>query len=198
MKRTIFFFILALLMASCATHRKNQETTTHIETLSTVKEESKNETEKVVDTTKTERGKIVITEIFFDTTPTDSGEDARASPDNNRVEAKKPNHPARVTLTGVGEVNGNIKAIRQTIIEAEREAKAQISESGKQMDSKSNANAMDAVTTSKTEVQPMPVKSLWRFFPYVLGFAAVVLLYLKRMPIVNWIKIILSGLRRIF
>ena len=112
MKRLFFFIVVALMLASCASTRKIQETTASVSVDSTsVKETARHESEKVVDTTRTEHGKVVITEIIFDTAP----------------------DPKR-----------------------------------------------------------------WRYYFYLAAVGVVVLLYLKRVPIINWIKRILSGLRRIF
>lgn len=202
MKRTFFFLLLALMLASCASSCKIQQNTatTVVETES-IKEESKTETEKVVDTTRTESGKVVITEIIFDTTPAvspaDEKPDARASPD--KTDAPKTQTPtATVDIPGFGKVSGNIKSIRQTTLESETESKGISTESEKQEESKCKANAMVAEETNNRVEAPAPDPKRWRYIFYIVAVASLMLLYLKRVPILNWIKRILAGLRRIF
>ena len=206
MKRVFFFIVVALMLASCASTRKVQETTTAMSVDSvSVKETTKQESEKVVDTTRTEHGKVVITEIIFDTTPAPSPAtdkpDARASPD--KVASDKPapeatTPSASVNIPGFGQVSGNIKSIRQTVIESDNETKGESKESRKQEETKCNANVSVAEENNHRVEEPAPDPKRWRYFFYIVAIGAVVLLYLKRVPILNWIKRILSGLRRIF
>lgn len=206
MKRVLFFFVVALMLASCASTRKIQETTNAVSVDSvSVKETAKRESEKVVDTTRTEHGKVVITEIIFDTTPAASPAtdkpDARASPDTVASDKPAPtrNTPtATVNIPGFGQVSGNIKSIRQTVIESDNETKGESKESKKQEESKCNANVSVAEETNNRVEQPAPDPKRWRYIFYIVAVGAVALLYLKRVPILNWIKRILSGLRRIF
>lgn len=206
MKRVFFFIVVALMLASCASTRKIQETTASVSVNSTsIKETARHESEKVVDTTRTEHGKVVITEIIFDTTPATSPAtdkpDARASPDT--VPSDKP-APARTTpsasvnIPGFGQVSGNIKSIRQTVIESDNETKGESKESEKQEESKCNANVLVAEENNQRVEQPAPDPKRWRYYFYLAAVGVVVLLYLKRVPIINGIKRILSGLRRIF
>lgn len=205
MKRVFFFIVVALMLASCASTRKIQETTASVSVDSTsVKETAKHESEKVVDTTRTEHGKVVITEIIFDTTPTASpatdNPDARASPDTSASDkpATTQTPAATVNIPGFGQVSGNIKSIRQTVLESDNETKGESKESEKQEESKCNANVSVAEENNHRVEQPAPDPKRWRYYFYLAAVGVVVLLYLKRVPIINWIKRILSGLRRIF
>lgn len=206
MKRVLFFFVVALMLASCVSTRKIQETTNAVSVDSvSVKETAKRESEKVVDTTRTEHGKVVITEIIFDTTPAASPAtdkpDARASPDTVASDKPAPtrNTPtATVNIPGFGQVSGNIKSIRQTVIESDNETKGESKESKKQEESKCNANVSVAEENNHRVEEPAPDPKRWRYIFYIVAVGAVALLYLKRVPILNWIKRILSGLRRIF
>lgn len=204
MKRVLFFFVVALMLASCASTRKIQETTASVSVDSvSVKETAKHESEKVVDTTRTEHGKVVITEIIFDTTPAPSpatDPDARASPDTSASDkpATTQTPAATVNIPGFGQVSGNIKSIRQTVLESDNETKGESKESEKQEESKCNANVSVAEENNQRVEQPAPDPKRWRYYFYLAAVGVVVLLYLKRVPIINWIKRILSGLRRIF
>ena len=204
MKRVFFFIVVALMLASCASTRKIQETTASVSVDSvSVKETAKHESEKVVDTTQTEHGKVVITEIIFDTTPAPSpatDPDARASPDTSASDkpATTQTPAATVNIPGFGQVSGNIKSIRQTVLESDNETKGESKESEKQEESKCNANVSVAEENNQRVEQPAPDPKRWRYYFYLAAVGVVVLLYLKRVPIINWIKRILSGLRRIF
>ena len=208
MKNSILIFIFALMLASCASTRKIQETTAAVVVESeTINEASKTETERLVDTTRTEHGKVVITEIIFDTTPVVSPEeekpDARASPvpasDKKVDTTPKPTTPtASVDIPGFGQVSGNIKSIRQTVIESDKESKGESKESEKQEETKCNANVSVAEENHNRVEAPAPDPRRWQYIFYIVAVASVVLLYLKRVPILNWIKRILAGLRRIF
>lgn len=204
MKRVFFFIVVALMLASCASTRKIQETTTSVSVDSvSVKETAKHESEKVVDTTRTEHGKVVITEIIFDTTPAPSpatDPDTRASPDTSASDksATTQTPAATVNIPGFGQVSGNIKSIRQTVLESDNETKGESKESEKQEESKCNANVSVAEENNHRVEQPAPDPKRWRYYFYLAAVGVVVLLYLKRVPIINWIKRILSGLRRIF
>ncbi|MCH5216151.1 MAG: hypothetical protein J1F10_04355, partial [Muribaculaceae bacterium] len=46
--------------------------------------------------------------------------------------------------------------------------------------------------------QPAPDPKRWRYIFYILAIGGVILLYLKRTPILDWLRRILSGLRHIF
>lgn len=206
MKRVFLFFALALMLVSCASTRKVQEMTNAVSVDSvSVKETARHESEKVVDTTRTEHGKVVITEIIFDTTPAASPAtnkpDARASPDTVASDKPAPARttpPASVNIPGFGQVSGNIKSIRQTVIESDNETKGESKESEKQEESKCNANVSVAEENNHRVEEPAPDPKRWRYIFYIVAVGAVALLYLKRVPILNWIKRILSGLRRIF
>ena len=205
MKRVFFFIVVALMLASCASTRKIQETTASVSVDSTsVKETARHESEKVVDTTRTEHGKVVITEIIFDTAPATSPAtdkpDARASPGTSASDKPAPTQApaATVNISGFGQVSGNIKSIRQTVIESDNETKGESKESEKQEESKCNANVSVAEENNQRVEQPSPDHKRWRYYFYLAAVGVVVLLYLKRVPIINWIKRILSGLRRIF
>lgn len=204
MKRVFFFIVVALMLASCASTRKIQETTASVSVDSTsVKETAKHESEKVVDTTRTEHGKVVITEIIFDTTPAPSpatDPDARASPDTSASDkpATTQTPAATVNIPGFGQVSGTIKSIRQTVLESDNETKGESKESEKQEESKCNANVSVAEENNQRVEQPAPDPKRWRYYFYLAAVGVVLLLNLKRVPIINWIKRILSGLRRIF
>lgn len=195
----LFALIIALAVFSCGTTRKVQTATYHetsVDSLTKI-ESSKEETTKVVDTTRTEHGTVVITEIEFypPATPLDPIEVRnKAEP---TTEQATPPTPVN-NIQGVGNVHGAIKSIKQTVIENEVEQKGQSEESNKQEESKSNALVSKSESEKTVEKQTETTPNRRLHYVGLLALVAVgVLLYIKRAPILNFIRMILSGIRRI-
>lgn len=195
--------MLVLALTSCATTRKLEQSTVdeRVENTST-QEEAVEKTVTVVDTTRTEHGKVTITEIVFDSTPAPMVEpekDSSKSDHGKTTTESKPTPPAAsVSLPGIGDIKGNIKSIKQTVIESDVEQKGESKDSKEQKESKCNASAIQENAQSNTKSEPAPDPQRWRYVFYILAVGVVMLLYLKRVPILDWLKRILSGLRRIF
>lgn len=179
-------------MAACATTKKSTQIK---ETANVSAQKSESETtnaEKLIDTTKTDKGKITITEIEFyppmasDTQPSD-----KASPPGTNVSG--------LTLPNVGNIgNAAIKSIKQTTIETDSEKKGESRESSSTTNVKNEAVAANTEKAAKVEVMPAPDPMRWRYIFYILLLAAIAFLYLKRVPVLNWIKTILSNVWKIF
>lgn len=192
MKRVIAIVAVFALLVSCGTTRKVQETkqTSYADSMA-VQEVEKKELSKFIDTTRSEHGKITITEIEFEhPVPLDT---PRRKPNVSPV--SPPTTKAKVD--NVGEFSG-VKSIRQTVIESNVEEKGESSENEKQEQCKSKANAIRENSNIQIKESPAPDPNRWRYAFYVSLLLVAVLLYLKRVPILNWIKKILAGLRRIF
>lgn len=201
---TLLGLILVLALTSCATTRKLEQSTVEerVEN-ATTQEEAVEKTVTIVDTTRTEHGKVTITEIVFDTTtPAPVVEpEKESSPDDHdktTTESKPSSPAASVSLPGIGDIKGNIKSIKQTVIESDVEQKGESKDSKEQKETKCNASAIQENAQSNTKSTPAPDPQRWRYIFYILAVGVVMLLYLKRVPIVEWLKRILSGLRRIF
>lgn len=191
MEKFILLPIIVFLL-SCGTSRKVQEATRHSSVDSVAVEQTqKGVSEKVVDTTRTESGKIVITEITFGASCGQESHDTRASPD------KEATLRATTNIQGFGEVSGNIRTIRQTIIESDKQAKGKSGERKKQEESKSNAN-VSRKESDKQMIATPTANHRWKYAFYMSMAFVVILLYLKRVPILNWIRKILAGIRRLF
>lgn len=190
MKRYIAIVAVFALLVSCGTTRKVQESrqTSYADSMA-VHEVEKKELSKLIDTTRHEHGKITITEIMFEgPVPLDS---SMRKP-YVCTEANKPT--TKATLANVGEFAG-VRSIKQTVIESNVEKKGESKETEKQEQCTSKANAIREDSDIQIKEAPAPDPYRWRYAS--LLFVAV-LLYLKRVPILNWIKKILAGLRRIF
>lgn len=199
MKRIIAMVAAIALLVSCGTMRKVQESrqTSYVDSMA-VQEVEKTDLSKYIDTTRSEHGKITITEIEFEhpTPPPDTStcksDDASAS-----TPTPTPTATTKATLENVGEFTG-VKSIRQMVIESDVEEKGESRETEKQEQSKSEANAVREESDIHIDQEPTPDPHRWRYIFYISLLFVALLLYLKRVPILNWIKKILSGIRRIF
>lgn len=179
------------LLASCGTTRKIQESkqTSYADSMA-VQEVEKKELSKFIDTTRSAHGKITITEIEFGHPVLDP---TRQKPDVS------PDAPptTKAKVDNVGEFSG-VKSIKQTVIESNVEEKGESSENEKQEQCKSEANAVREDSNIQVKESPAPDPYRWRYAFYISLLFVVVLLYLNHVPILNWIKKILAGIRRIF
>lgn len=189
MKKIITLVAVLCLLASCGTARKVQrsEFASSVDSTATAKTTEK-ATERFVDTTRTENGKVTITEIEF-FTPSDTMDDVNQG---NRQSAE-------IDLHDVGKVKGTVKSIRQTVIESEVVDKGESREAEQSKDTESVATLAKSEEALQKIQEPTPDPYRWRYIFYLslLVFAAVVVLYLKRKPILDWIKRILAALRKI-
>lgn len=212
MKKIITFIALLVLLASCGATKKAIKTTeTQLDSLTVAKAVSE-QTEKVVDTTRTEHRKVTITEIeFFPPTeieqpqpepdkpkkkdkPKDSDTDTKVADEPKKTQ---PPTTASVDLSNVGKVQGAVKSIKQTVIESDVEEKGESKESSESNETESAATVTKATESTDKQQEPTPDPYRWRYIFFIALLGVAVLLYLKRTPIVNWIRKILSGILKI-
>lgn len=187
--KNVFLIILCVLMAACVTTKKSTQIK---ETTNLVAQKSELETtnaEKLIDTTKVEKGKITITEIeFYPPAVTDNQLDKKASLPRTNVSG--------LNLQSVGNIgNAAIKSIKQTAIETDSQKKGESKESSLTTNVKNEAVVANTEKVAKVKATPVSDPIGWRYIFYILLLAAMAFLYLKRGSILNWIKIILSGIR---
>lgn len=192
MKRLILMMSLCLMVTGCGTSCRLSKCMTesvrdsiHVETSKT------DETETFTDTSKTESGKVTITEIEF--FPPASGGDSLG------------NHalviPATdINLLDIGSVAnaGAVKSIRQTVIESETVQKGESRKAEESEESKKGTSV--AVKTDESVVEKVieaPKSNRVKYIFYLALLAVVVLAYIKRVPILNTIRKILAGLKKL-
>lgn len=209
MKKIITFIALLVLLASCGATKKAIKTTeTQLDSLTVAKVVSE-QTEKVVDTTRIEHGKVTITEIeFFPPTEIEQPQPELDKPkkkdkpkdSDNKVadEPKKTQPPtmASVDLSNIGKVQGAVKSIKQTVIESDVAEKGESKESSESKETES-ATVTKATESTDKQQEPTPDPYRWRYIFFIALLGVAVLLYLKRTPIVNWIRKILSEILKI-
>ena len=204
MKKIITFIALLVMLASCGATKKAIKTTeTQLDSLTVAKAVSE-QTEKMVDTTRTEHGKVTITEIeFFPPTEIEQPQPEPDKPkdsDNKIADEPKKTQPtttASVDLANVGKVQGAVKSIKQTVIESDVEEKGKSEESSESDETESAATVTKTTESADKNQEPTPDPYRWRYIFFIALLGVALLLYLKRTPIVNWIRKILSGILKI-
>lgn len=187
--KNLLLLLVTFFMISCASTRKSVQTSCTTDTSIDKVDSQAMKTEKAIDTTKTESGKITITEIEF--YPPTLLPDVPMSGNEETTPCFE--------IDGVGKVKGgNVKHIKQTTIEKKSEQKGKSNESSESEKIQSTVVATKSNQTSQIQTSPAPDPYRWRYIFYILVLVGIAMLYLKRVPFLNWIKKILAGLRRIF
>ncbi len=206
MKKIIALVLGFAVLASCGTARKIQraEQKAQIDSATTTKETERS-IDKYIDTTRSQHGKVTITEIEFyripdakDIPPVKDRDKNRFSESFRRADSLfDATHEANVELQNVGNIKGAVKSIRQTVIESDVEQKGESKETGESKESESSANVARNEAGIQEKQEPTPDPYRWRYIFYISLVGVAVLLYLKRTPIMNWIKKILAGIRKV-
>lgn len=209
MKKIITFIALLVLLASCGATKKAIKTDNA--TLDSLKVEraTSEQAQKVVDTTRTERGKVTITEIEFfpptiaepeqkleDFTKTfkDLGDENFKSMDTS---PKTTTTNANVDVHNFGNIKGSVKSIKQTVIESDVEEKGKSEESSESNETENAATLTKTTESTDKQQEPTPDPYCWRYIFYIALLCMAMLLYLKRTPFINWVKKILQGIMKI-
>ena len=204
MKKTIMLIALLVVLASCGATKKSIKTTeTHIDSLTFAKVVSE-QTKRMVDTTHTEHGKVTITEIeFFLPTEIEQPQQEHNKPKDsdsnisNKQKKTRPTTMASVDLSNVGKVQGTVKSIKQTVIESDIEEKGKSEESSESNEKESAATVTKTTESTDKNQEPTPDPYRWRYIFFIALLGVTLLLYLKRTPIVNWIRKILYVILKI-
>lgn len=190
MRKIILFLICAVCALSCGSSRKYVETDTHKRDSSEVTERMAEKTVVVMDTTMTAQGTVTVTEVEF--FPPDAGDSLKT--------ANECSIGISADATALKSSGQRVKRIRQTVISSAVEKKGVVD----CRDSSEIVKAERAVSVSseaiKEEETSVPAPNPWRRICLVVLSAVVVaaVLYLKRIPVLDWIRKILSALRKIF
>lgn len=183
--KKVIFILLCIVAIGCISTKKATKTT---EQLSSERIESKyTSVYQFADTSKIESNKITITEIEFFPPSVQRDKDTR---DKDTIQQSSVN----IVGLNIGIKDAAIKSIKQTTIEAKSEHKAVVEESSKESEEKKEIIEQFAETKST----PVSVSHRWRYIFYILVLISIGLMYLKRVPVLNWIKKILSGIRLFF
>ena len=185
MKQALKFIALclaALLIAACSSSRKLEKNTDKVvadtvsENISKLKDAC-----KVVDTTKTESGESIITEIIF------FGDSARA-PDLPELIIDKD---GKMTIKG----GKGVKSIKQTAI------RSNVVKNGTTTEQEHHATTKDKATVHKEKKHNEVVKASRRSNVWTWAIAAsivaVLVLFMRyRKPILAWLRKLLASMRK--
>ena len=185
MKQALKFIALclvALLIATCSTSRKLEKNTDKVVADSVSESISKvADVSKVVDTTKTESGESIITEIIF------FGDSARA-PDLPELIIDKD---GKMTIKG----GKGVKSIKQTAI------RSNVVKNGKTTEKERNTTTKDKATVHKEKKHNEVAKAsrssnVWTWAIAASIVAVIVLLMRYRKPILVWLRKLLASMRK--
>lgn len=194
MKKLVFILLALTLLASCASTRKasrDMKETVLDSTQTNVAVSEKSN--KAIDTTRTQTGEIIITEIEF-FPPGDATNDSTSSQVGNAG-----NILANVNLSNGSVKNaGAVKRIKQTHIKTKDERKGTSNESTEKAETKNNANVKRRDLDEHKYSEPAPDPYRWRYIAFIVAaiLAVLVLLYLKRQPILSAIHNFVATIRR--
>ena len=183
MKR-LLIIALCLLLTACASKKKiTQET--HVSDSIASAMQMHSETESTLNEHTDEQTQVIVTEIeFFEPSPSDTSTTA--------------NSQVNITISPSGEISGStkgIKSIKQTTTVTQTEQTTEIHESSIQ------DTIASVVATSQADMEMHTEKKSNTFqyqLPFlVLGVVIIGLLYLKRKPIIDFIKKILIGIVKV-
>ena len=181
MGKFLSYLILLIALVSCRATR-NMESQSDISNVDSVAASSARieREQRAIDTTRTETGKVTITEITF------------FAPDT----ATDTPPMADVRLPTFGNVKGAIKGIKQTIIEKGVEQSGKSNESKESEETQENAELSKQQNHIQKQEATKTSSFNWRW-ACIAVIALALVLYWKRMPVLDWIRKILAGIRKI-
>ena len=119
-------------------------------------------------------------------------------PTNTNDTPEQVNNAGDVNITNVGNIsNAAIKSIRQTTIESAVEQKGESKESSESKESQKEAIVSNSMQKTDEVIAPAPDPYRWRYIFGIVLLVAIILLYFNHIPVLDWIKKILSGIRKI-
>lgn len=142
--------------------------------------------DKAIDTTKTEQGKVVITEIeFYPPTSTREPENDKPPDNSSNIIIKT----TVVELDNIGKVQGDVKSIRQTIIEQEVKQKGETKEYSEAV-AKEDSSLLVKHFQEKEKIKESKSKApTWIYIACIVFILALcVFLYFKKTSIIGWFK----------
>lgn len=182
--KKIFIIALCLLLASCVTSKKSAESTSvHTADTTASSYQAHTSTEVFVTESTDENTTVVVTEITFYEQPQSVTDSAVSS------------QTGVFTITTNGEITGSangIKSIKQTTIVSQSSQNSEIQEThvSDTTAAESHGTVADVEEKKHTEKKTNSTRGT---IIIVASMVAVCLLYLKRKPIIDFIKKIMIG-----
>lgn len=178
--KCIVIMIAAALAVSCSLKKKSVDTSVVKVDSAAVTTSSKSRLERLVDTTTTTTGRIVVTEVEF---ATDSATGTIGSV------------VFGVSSIEVAGITGRpISSIKQRVFESIQERKGESQEREEGEESKQSASVRSESSRVSKVLAPAPDPYRWRYIFYLALIGCGVVLYAKRTPVIGWLRRMLSGL----
>ena len=179
MKRAVMMLAVVLL-ASCSLKKKSVEASVVKVDSTAVAVSSKARVERLVDTTITTTGRVVVTEVEFTT-------DSTAGTIGSVVFGMSSIEVAGIT-------GRPFRSIKQQVIESVQERRGESKESEEGEEGKQVASVQREVSRLSKEVAPAPDPYRWRYIFYLSLIGIALVVYTKRVPVIGWLRRMLSGL----
>lgn len=179
MKRIAIMLAVALV-ASCSLKKKSVDTSVVKVDSTAVTATSKAKVERLVDTTTTTTGRVVVTEVEFAT-------DSTAGTIESIVFGASGIEVAGIT-------GRPVRSIKQQVFESIQERKGESHEGEESEESKQSASVRSESSRVSKVLAPAPDPYGWRYIFYLALIGCGVVLYAKRTPVIGWLRRILSGL----
>lgn len=179
MKRAVIMLAVALV-ASCSLTKKSVDTSVVKVDSTAVAVSSKAKVERLVDTTITTTGRVVITEVEFAT-------DSTAGTIGSVVFGASGIEVAGIT-------GRPVRSIKQQVIESIQERKGESREGEESEESKQLASVRSESSRVSKVLAPAPDPYRWRYIFYLALIGCGVVLYAKRVPVIGWLRRMLAGL----
>lgn len=182
--KKFFIIALCLLLASCVTSKKSAESTSvHTADTTALSYQAHTSTEVFVTESTEDNTTVVVTEITFYEQPQAVSDSAASNP------------TGVFTITTNGEITGSangIKSIKQTTIVSQSSQNSEIQENhvSDTTATESHGAVADVEEVKHTEKKTNSTRGT---IIIVSSIVAVCLLYLKRKPIIDFIKKIMIG-----
>ena len=177
MKRVVIMLSVALV-ASCSLKKKSVDTSVVKVDSTAVAVSSKAKVERLIDTTITTTGRVVVTEVEFAT-------DSAAGTIGSVVFGASGTEVAGIT-------GRPVRSIRQQVFESVQERKGESQESEEGEESKQSASVRSESSHVSKVLAPAPDPYRWRYIFYLALIGCGVVLYAKRTPIIGWLRRMLS------
>lgn len=178
--KNVVFALVVVLAASCSLKKKSVDASVVKVDSAAVTATSKAKVERLVDTTVTTTGRVVVTEVEFATDST-AGAIERVVFGASGVEV-------------AGITGRPIRSIKQHTLEGIQERKGESQESEESEESKQSASVQREVSRVSKVLAPAPDPYRWRYIFYLALIGCGVVLYAKRTPVIGWLRRMLSGL----
>lgn len=179
MKRIAIMLAVALV-ASCSLKKRSVDTSVVKVDSTAVTATSRAKVERLVDTTTTTTGRVVVTEVEFAT-------DSTAGTIGSVVFGAGGIEVAGVT-------GRPIRSIKQQVFESIQERKGESQEREESEESKQSASVQREDSRVSMVIAPAPDPYRWRYIFYLALIGCGVVLYAKRTPVIGWLRRILAGL----